>query len=229
MRISQPIFKILTLILAISVIAGFAYIASQQVLRQDANDPQIQIVEDASAAFSAGQQVPTQDAAGTQTDIAKSLSTFIVIYNSTGTAVFSTGVLNDAAPVPPKGVLDTAAKGEVRVTWQPQKGLRYAIVAAPYTSSDGSGVVLAGRSLREVERREMILGIQFLLAWILSVFILLAGSFLPMLLSMKKKDEPVPHHPMHEASSPMHHPHEPSPEIEDHSAMHDHTDTPPSV
>jgi hypothetical protein len=68
-------------------------------------------------------------------------------------------------PTPPDGVLEIARRqGANVVTWQPRPGVR--IAAVFHDVNDGSGrVVLAGRSLREVEERESRLLVMSALAW----------------------------------------------------------------
>jgi hypothetical protein len=228
-------------IAVITLLAGFSYFLCQQLQRQDANDPQIQIAEDAAAAFSSGQPVPTMDQAGSQIDIAKSLSTFIIIYNATGTAVFSTGQLNNAVPIPPKSIFDwVKARGEDRVTWQPTTGVRLAAVLTPYSSSGESGTVLVGRSLREVEKRDTMLLMQFAIAWaILMILAVLGAIFISVFpfgsSPMKfKHDRPVPpirpeprpearhQEPHQEPHHDLHH--EPHHDLHAHPAsMHEHS------
>lgn len=138
-------------------IAGTAYLISQQVLRMNANDPQVQMAEDAVSRLAAGDQ-----AAGViperAVDMASSLAPFVIVYDKAGQAVASSAQLNGVAPAPPRGVFEAVSeKGEERVTWQPQRGVRIASVV----KKTSDGFVLAGRSLREVEVRE---GIIFKLA-----------------------------------------------------------------
>ena len=50
--------SIIPLDMAVTLLAGLLYVSVQQVLRQDANDPQIGMAEDAAAALAAGQALP---------------------------------------------------------------------------------------------------------------------------------------------------------------------------
>ena len=103
-------------------------------------------------ARSAGQAPPDSIVPAQPTaDMAKSLSTFLAIYNATGTPIGSSVSLDGKLPVPPSGVFDSVKlHGEDRFTWQPKPGLRLAAVVTQY-SGPQSGFVLVGRSLREVE------------------------------------------------------------------------------
>lgn len=144
------------------------YGVSQQVLRQSANDPQIQIAEDAAAAIGAAEPV-TFFNSQTKIDIGKSLAPYLVIYDANDTVVASTALLNGAPLTVPKGVLQSALVfGEHRLTWQPQAGVRSAIVVVP-VKGIFNGLVVAGRSLRETEKREDQIGIIALTAWFVSI------------------------------------------------------------
>jgi len=54
----------------------------------------------------------------------------------------------------PAGVLEyTRRRGQDRITWEPERGVRIAAVVVRHEGAN-AGFVLAGRSLREVEKRE---------------------------------------------------------------------------
>lgn len=173
--------------LAIVIVAGFgfSYLVIQQALRMGANDPQVQMAEDASVAlaYSANvdQVVPSQ-----KVDIGRSLAPFLIVYDSTGKVMASSATLQGVTPVLPPGVLDyVRIHGEDRVTWQPAPGVRIAAVIAPVeTQAMGSpAFVLAGRSLRESEARAdqflqlTAAGMLFTLIVVLVVVILLEWVF----------------------------------------------------
>ena len=137
------------LAVVVTAFCALAYMTQQQALRQGANDPQIQMAEDAAAALNQGadsQAVLPQ----TRVELSTSLAPFLMVFDVTGKAVASSGTLNGTMPDYPLGALEAAKQGgENRVTWQPQPGARIASVAVPYKQ----GYVVAGRSLREVEKR----------------------------------------------------------------------------
>nr|HET6901245.1 hypothetical protein [Ktedonobacteraceae bacterium] len=138
------------------IITGFSGLLEatvQQVIRQAADDPQIQMAEDIAAALTDGQQVQNVVPAE-KVDIAKSLATYIIVFDANGKAIASSAQLDGQIPTLPAGVFDYVKhNGEDRITWQPQTGVRSAIVVTQFQGSS-SGFVLAGRSLREVEKRE---------------------------------------------------------------------------
>jgi hypothetical protein len=122
----------------------------QQALRQDADDPQIQMAEDAAAALDSGAAVDSI-IPKTHVEISRSLAPFIVVYDQNGKPTAASGVLNGQKPDYPKRALDAAKQnGENIVTWQPNAITRIASVVVPYHD----GFVMAGRNLREVEKRE---------------------------------------------------------------------------
>ncbi len=144
---------------------GLAFVTVQQVQRQDANDPQIQMAEDAAAALNRGEKVvavlPT-----TQVEMSESLAPFVEIFDENGKSVASSGLLHGTMPDYPTGALDSAkVSGENRVTWQPASDVRIASVAVPY---DG-GYVMAGRNLREVEKRESQTQLFAGMTWVLTL------------------------------------------------------------
>ena len=123
----------------------------QQVIRQNANYPQVQMAEDAAASVTAGQNI--QDVVPTnKVDIATSLASYVVVFDTNGKPIASSGQLNGQMPTMPSGVFDSVRQsGEDRITWQPQAGVRSAVVVTQFKGQT-SGFVLAGRSLRESER-----------------------------------------------------------------------------
>jgi hypothetical protein len=154
----------------VTVLCGFTYAGIQQVYRNSADDPQIQMAEDAAAAIGAG-ATPASAAGTGAVDADTSLAPFVIVYSAARRPVAGTGRLGGVLPTPPPGVFDAAtAMGRDRFTWQPPSGVRIATVVIPVEG--GRGWVLAGRSLREAERRVDQLGWMALAAWAVA----LAGS-----------------------------------------------------
>ena len=165
----QKLIFWLPVALVTTVVCGLVYAAAQQNLRMAANDPQIQMSEDAAQQLAAGQSVasilPTQTV-----EISQSLAPFILVFNEAGQLVGANGKLDGQAPTLPMGIFTyTQAHQQDRLTWQPRVGVRSAIVVTGYTGNNGSGFVVAGRSLREIETREAQLLILVGLAWIVAI------------------------------------------------------------
>lgn len=165
--------------IAITLSIGTAYGLVQQSLRMNANDPQVEITEELSSAVT-NVEDPSQFDSAQKLDITKSLSAFWIVYDENGKPLASSGQFNGKIPEVPQGALDRAkTSGENRITWQPQKNARMALVIRPYTGKS-KGFVVAGRSMREVEKREQNLLLISLLGWIITMAAsLLAALFLP--------------------------------------------------
>ncbi len=150
------------------VIVGFyfsMYAVVQQVLRQGANDPQIQMAEDAATKLANGQSVQNVVPAE-KVDIATSLAPYMIVFDTNGTPMASSAQLNGQIPSFPASVFDYVRRnGEDRITWQPQDGVRSAVVVTQFKGAS-TGFVLAGRSLREIEQREDNLLLLLNIGWI---------------------------------------------------------------
>lgn len=169
-------------IILITLLCGLIGIVVHQSYRQNANDPQIQIAEDIASAFQNNQFtdeivkssfesfMPTK----MQVNIGESLSPWIQIYNELGEVMESSAMTTDAQSVPhiSKGIFDAVKKsGEDHVTWQPKKGIRQAIVVTKF-SGLRSGYIVAGRSLKEIEKREWALSKIVMTAWMMMVCVI---------------------------------------------------------
>ncbi len=175
MRIMKLNWKIilkywLLIAIIISGLCGLIYAVAQQNLRSNADDPQIQMAEDAAAKLASGQPVQSVVPAE-KVDIATSLAPYIIVFDNTGKPIASSAQLNGQTPTIPSGVFDYVRQnGEDRITWQPQTGVRSAIVITQFKGTN-SGFVVAGRSLREVEIREDNALQITLLGWLAMLFI----------------------------------------------------------
>ena len=164
-----------------TVFAGAVYWAVQQSLRSSANNSQLQMAEDAAMQLSAG-TAPGDVATGATVDIARSLAPFTIVFDSSGSVLASTAQLDGQTPLPPQGVLDSAAaNGTDVISWQPRDGVRAAIVVVPYGGGGAGGTVLVGRSLRAVEEREtntlLIAGFAWVAALVAGAFAAGLGAF----------------------------------------------------
>jgi len=160
-----------------TVLCALVGAAVQPVLRGLANDPQIEMAEDAAAALERG-QVPQTLLPAAQVDIATSLAPFLLIFDESGRPVASSARLDGETPKPPSGVFaHSGDPGGERFTWQPRPGVRSAAVLVRF-GGPRPGYVLAGRSLREVEIRESGLNLVLVLAWAASV----GGSLIAVVL-----------------------------------------------
>jgi hypothetical protein len=174
----------------ITGLCGISYAAIQQVIRQAANDPQIQMAEDAASKLANGQ--PAQLVVSAEkVDIANSLAPYLIVFDAQGKPIAASAQLDGLTPTIPAGIFDyVKLHGEDRLTWQPRPGVRSAIVVTQFKGAT-SGFVLAGRSLREVEKREdnleQIIGLGCI---VLLVVTLLATVLLFGKLPTRKPDMP---------------------------------------
>ncbi len=150
----------------------FISVVVQQVIRQSANDPQVQMAEDTAAKLASGQSaqdiVPKENV-----NIASSLATYMIIFDDNGNPIASSAQLNGQTPTIPSGVFNSVRKnGEDRITWQPQDGVRSAVVVTQFKGAN-SGFVLAGRSLRETEKQEDNIMNIFIFGWLFTLLLTL--------------------------------------------------------
>ncbi len=136
----------------VSLICLLGYGLVQQSLRQSANDPQIQMAEDAALSLAKGAK-PADVIPANQVDMSVSLLPYMMVFDDSGKVLASSVNLHGVTPVLPGGILAAARESEWRETWQPEIGVRSAVVALRFGGAN-PGFVLAGRSLREVEVRE---------------------------------------------------------------------------
>jgi len=175
----------LLLTAVVSSLALMTYVVGQQVLRHDANDPQVQVATDAAAEIANGAS-PQSVLPPHAVDIAHSLAPFVIVYDESGNPIASSGTLHGTTPRPPLGVFDVARQRQSNlVTWQPETGVRIASVTSHFAGAH-SGFVLAGRSLRIVEERESRLFALVLCGWAALMMTLLIGTWL--LLRFARED-----------------------------------------
>jgi hypothetical protein len=141
----------LPLAVAVTVLAVTAFGIGQQILRSGANDPQVQLAEDAAAHLEAGAS-PGDVIPSGETDIANSLAPWVIVYGPNRRPLAGSARLDGKLAEYPASVFDNAPPGGRRneVTWQPRAGVRAATVVVGFKG----GWAVAGRSLRLVEERE---------------------------------------------------------------------------
>jgi hypothetical protein len=189
----------LPIAVAATCLGLLGYVAVQQVYRTGADDPQVQLAHDASAALAAGDSPESVVASmrgasfgsrdivlNTTGETFGSLAPFIIVYDAGGKPVASSARLNGDVPRIPKGVLDAAkGSGENKVTWQPTSSLRIAAVAVPDRKGDQAHyVVVAGRSLRLAEERVQALTQMALAGWVFT----LVATFVAVTAAEKLKE-----------------------------------------
>jgi len=162
MKTTQKLMLVwLIIMFLVTFTSSLVYLVAQQSIRLGANELPIQLAIDTSLKLENGQNpglISTD-----KLDISKSLSPFVMVFDTNKNLLSTSGMIGNLKPNYPKGVLDSVDKnGEVKVTWQPQTGLRYATVALK-TNSD---YIVAGRSLSEPEKLIDTIGKLVLEAWL---------------------------------------------------------------
>lgn len=183
---TRMILSHLSSILLITLVLGLVYVTAQQNYRGNANDPQVQVVSDISNRLN--RMAPVEQYFPDDTiDLTQSLGLFVVLYDREGRPLRSSALFKGSAPKLPGGVFDfVKTHGEERVTWQPQRGVRMAMVIRS-VNSGSVGFAAAGRSLREVEAREEDLRWMVFVVWMLSIGIIASHGIVENLLAKRKK------------------------------------------
>ncbi len=184
----------------VTIIAAIAYVNEQQTWRMTANEPQEWI---AQSAANASAQVPTENVpvlAPTPEDVAptpvssekivieRDEAPYTILYDAKRNAVSGTGYLHGVLPQLPSGIFDAAAKhGANRITWQPEPGVRQAIVVLPIKSGPlAGGFAVAGRSLAYTEWQEAQLMQRWILGWLIAALGILIISALMAFLALRR-------------------------------------------
>ncbi len=157
-------YHYIPLVLIATITCGLVYVTAQQIVRQGANDPQIQIAEDdASDLATAGQSTPHLVQS---INPIHSLQPFVILYDQNGNILSTNATDTNLLQMPKSIFSNIESRGEDRFTWEPQDGLRFAAVIVRVPSKSTKEYVLVARSLREVEMRENDLLVYACLAWI---------------------------------------------------------------
>ena len=161
-------FMWLALAAVITLLAGGGYTVAQQVVRHDADHPQVEMARDAAAKLSAGAP-PSSVLPSTAVDLRSSPDPYLIVVNDSGAIVASSATLDGERVIPPAGVFDyVRAHGEDTISWQPDAGVRSAIVVDAYRG----GFVVAGRSLESTENLESSLLLWTFLGWAAAMIVI---------------------------------------------------------
>jgi hypothetical protein len=183
---SRILLVFLPIALGLTLVLTVTYINEQQILRLGANEPQIQLAIDTANALGSG-ATSTPIVIGKQVAIEKDLSPYVIIYDEGGKPIAGNGVLHGKLPTPPLGIFDVAKRnGSDLLTWEPEKGVRQAIVVEAI-KNDSGGYVLSGRSLTYVEWEEDQLLQRVLLGWAATMVGTLFVMILLVVLARKKE------------------------------------------
>ncbi|HEV7662386.1 MAG TPA: hypothetical protein VGQ62_02530 [Chloroflexota bacterium] len=164
---------------ATTALAVLVYAAAQQNLRLSTDDPQIALAQRTAARLDAGTP-PLVAVPPDQVDLARSLDPFVLVFDATGQLLASSATLHGQVPDYPRGVFDTVrSRGEDRVTWQPENGIREGTVAVAWRG----GFVVAGRSLQLTEQHVDQLGRLVVAGWLAALVLVGAAALLAALIN----------------------------------------------
>ena len=152
--------------IVIILLSGMIYTVSQQLLRQSANETPLALANDAvnhlSTGAAAASVVPTKTV-----DLAHDYAPFVTVLSSKQQVLASNVSLSNRIPVPPSGVFGYARDNRIdKITWQPENGVRIALIVEYYSGAHG-GYVVSGQSLKTTEDQETALGQLCLAGWFL--------------------------------------------------------------
>lgn len=177
--------------IAVTGVCVLAYAIVQQDYRENLNDPQIQLAEDAALALQNGATPADIVPHGIHlVDIANSLAPWVAVYDQNGTPLEASGQLNGAPPQLPQGVFDTSTWSypiighhwnnspvdQNRFTWQPSPDVRQAVILVYIPSRNE--FVASGRNMREVEQRIEHEGEIVFVLWAFTLGCLLVASYI---------------------------------------------------
>jgi hypothetical protein len=156
----------LTAAIIVTLIFGSVYGALQQLGRRSAN------AAPAAAGAAEVQQIGSERFTAPRLELTPDTGVFVIVYGPDNAPVSGTVTLHGSLPVLPPGVLQSARDlGSDAVTWQPEPGLRMAVVAR----SAAGKVVVAGQSLTPYEDRDRIVQLFLAAGWLGSIVFLAAG------------------------------------------------------
>jgi hypothetical protein len=177
----RPIlFHAVLLGFVLTLMGGAAAVTMQQMLRRGADHPQIEMARRYVHDIADYRIVPSSVIPTGSVDPSTSLETFVILYDSNGNRLRSTG---HGLPDPPAGVfayLHTHPTDEF--TWQPHPGLRIATIAQRIDMPSGfdlnpnPGFILVGRSLALVQQQEDLLRRGTFITWFVLMGLLAVGA-----------------------------------------------------
>lgn len=176
----QRILGWLAAAVIVIVVFGTVYLTLQHIGREAVND---------APAAAAAAQIQKIDSypAGPRLELTKDSGTFVIVYGEDNTPVFTTVTLHGEAPNLPAGVLDTTrTAGMDAVTWQPEPGLRMAVV----TRQAAGKVVVAGQSLTPFENTDRWTQLVLTAGWLASMLVLAAAFAVTVFISRRPRPGP---------------------------------------
>lgn len=147
------------------VILG-SYTIVQQSTRLSADDLPLATAQATVSKLSTGAQ-PADVVPKPKIDLRNDSNVFVIITDESRHVLASSAMLDGKTPLPPAGTFAfTQEHGTDRFTWQPDGGVRLAARIVTYKTSDTSGFVVTGLSLKQAENRIGTYGKLAIVTWL---------------------------------------------------------------
>ena len=119
MIVRRAVLIVIPFTVAITALSGLVYVVGQQGQRTGANDPQVQLAEDAAVRLDAGETPAAVVGTGPPVGIASRLAPFVVVDDAAGSALATDGQLDGGPLVSGRRSRERWAHGVNAVTWRP--------------------------------------------------------------------------------------------------------------
>lgn len=171
-------YRVIAIFLVLVAIFSIVFISicytGRLVLRQQANDPQVEVTEQVAGIIRQGAPLEAIVSGAEQIELTQSDALFVTIFDKDKNIAGSTAVVNGQSLSVPAQNFDLAkAQGDYRFDLEVAEGRKMAAVLKPI---DDSAYVLAGRSLAEFEKRADTLSLPIWIGWGISVLLALVLS-----------------------------------------------------
>jgi hypothetical protein len=176
----QRVIGWLTAAVITTLIFGSVYVSLQQLGRRSAD------AAPAAAAAAQVQLIGSEPLGAPRLELGPDSGVFIIVYGEDDKPTSGTVTLHGSLPVP-AGVLRAArTSGTDAVTWQPEPGLRMAVVARLAAGK----VVVAGQSLTPFEDRDRMVLLFLSAGWLGSLVVLATGYAVIVFLNHRPLQSP---------------------------------------
>lgn len=173
----------LPLAIASTALSLMLYGGLQQSYRSSLDDPQQQIAEDTARVVAAGVDPKVLAPQNAAAEISASLATWMAFYDASLAPQATTGLLHGSIPTLPAGVFETAhERGRYAFTWQPEPGVRQAVVIVP---AGEKGFAVSGRNMRAVEGRIGEMQLMIMIGWAATMVLSFAMHLFAMPLARR--------------------------------------------
>lgn len=141
----------LPMAICITYSALMIFFVGQKLIRENANNPQLQISREMAGALTGDIDV-AQKFFSVQVNYKKSSLPFFMNFSETGKLLASNGIYGEKVELPPQDIMEYAkSRSDYRFTWKLPGGTKVAAVTNRYEGKE-PGFVLVARNLTENEQ-----------------------------------------------------------------------------